>query len=389
LGIVSSDQVNDRMAQDRARIMGQWQEQLDAAQARADALRTQLGALDNIIATVPPGNSDKPPGADPTKDQVKAGKAYDDLIEKTEARVASLEAEATALGLTATQSQSLLNVQGLIADAEATGIEMTEPRIQQLLRLADAITDAEMTLEGLQITLENRSPWEVMAEEVSRLNDLMEKGKITAADYWTEVGKAAEDMVGKYATAANGILGSFETIADARSMQGQERIAMMEDEVNALLSSGKDATDAQKKLNKAIEAEGLRAFETDKQISIARAIIAGGESIVKSYNWGTTIGGPIGGAIAAGLAAAATVAQIGAIASTSYHSKAPVTAGGSGGGGSGAGQGGASASSGAQQAATVVLRGQFFSAESVADLLKNLIKDGGAPGLVTVIHEAA
>lgn len=289
---------------------------LDGAYQKLEA---QLAQIDAVMKTKP-GADDSPGGlgGDPTKQE----KGYDKLIAATERRIQSLEAEAAALGMTYAEALTLTNAQELLAEAERTGIELTPERIQQLLGLADAMTDVQMTLDGLQITMANRSPWEVMAEEVERLNELMDRGKITAADYWAEMGKAAEGMVGKYASAASGILGQAQNLSDSLFDIERQRIE----------NSGLTGDE----LNAALEKQARDQFEVNKQIAMANAIVAGGEAIVKSYNWGTTLGGPVGGAVAAGLAAAATAAQIAAIASTSYQSKSAPATTASGGGGAAA-----------------------------------------------------
>lgn len=292
---------------------------LDAAYQKLEA---QLAQIDAVMTTRP-GADDNGGGGlgDPTKQE----KAYEKLIAATERRIQSLEAEAAAMSMTYAEALTLTNVQELLAEAERTGMELTPDRIQQLLGLADALTDVQMTIEGLHVALENRSPWEVMAEEVERLNELMERGKITADDYWAAMGMAAEDMVGKYASAASGILGQAQNLSDALFDIERQRI-----EHSGLTGD---------ELTAALEQHGREQFEINKKIALANAVVAGGEAIVKSYNWGTTLGGPIGGAVAAGLAAAATAAQIAAIAGSSYQSKsAPASATGGGSAASTAGQ---------------------------------------------------
>jgi hypothetical protein len=122
------------------------------------------------------------------------------------------------------------------------------------------------------------------------------------------------------------------------------------------------------------------AFENNKAFAVANAVINTAEGVTKALAQGGIFG--FASAAAIGISGAAQIASI-LSAKPGSGSTAPVS------GASAAAAQNPAVSSGAQQAATVVLRGQFFSAESVADLLKNLIKDGGAPGLVTVIHEAA
>jgi hypothetical protein len=192
--------------------------------------------------------------------------------------------------------------------------------------------------------MENRSPWEIMGEEVQRLNELMERGKISAGDYWAEIGKSAEQMTAIYAAGANDVIGNLEKITDAMGLQGKE------------------------------------AFEVQKTLGIARAVVSGGEAIVHSFNAGTAIGGPPVGFAFAGLAAAATAAQIAAIASTSYSSK---TVSGRGGGGSGSSSAAAAAPAPAPtvgRTTHVTLHGTTFGPDQIRELLEKINdyqSDGG------------
>lgn len=238
-------------------------------------------------------------GNKPTKlplggDAEQSAKAYEKLLETAQKRIDQLGVEAEALGLTGTAADLFRNTQDLINQAEATGIEMSPERIEALTALAATLTDTQLTLEGLQMQMENRSPWETMAEEMERIQDLLDKGKIGWDDYAVGVGKVVEDMVGDYAAGADDVLGNVEKLTDALGLEGKAQ------------------------------------FEVQKGLSIARAVVSGGEAIVHSFNAGAKLGGPPVGFAFAAVAAAATAAQIAAIASSSYTSK---SVGGAAGGG--------------------------------------------------------
>lgn len=217
-------------------------------------------------------------------------KAYEDLTNNTNARIEALLVESQAIGMADVAAMSFKNTQDLLAEAEKAGIELTPARIQQIIEMSDRLTDAQLSLEGLQITLENQTPWDSMAKQVERLNTLLDRGKISADDYAIGIGKAAETMVSTYASGANDVLDNVQKLTDSLGL------------------------------------EGKKAFEVQKALGIARAVVSGGEAIVHSYNAGTAIGGPVTGAIFAGIAAAATAAQIASIASSSYNSKSTTTA---------------------------------------------------------------
>jgi len=118
-------------------------------------------------------------------------------------------------------------------------------------------------------------------------------------------------------------------------------------------------------------------FELQKALSIASATLSGLESIVHSYNFGTSLGGPKLGAVMAGIAAATTAAQIAQISSQEFKSGGgsapPVVAGPPGGGpapgpgGGGGGGGGASA-----QSVNISLVGESFGRSQVRDFIEQI-----------------
>lgn len=283
-----------------------------------------------------------------TDDQIKkmeeAQKAYDKLGESTRTRIDQLTAEADALGMTNAAGELLKNTQDLLSQAEATGIPITEERRAQIEALATSLTDAQLALEGLHITMENETPWEKMGRAVEKLQEQMSRGDITTRDYTLGVGRAVEDMVGSYASGANDVIDNLEKITDAMGL------------------------------------EGKKAFEVQKALGIARAVVSGGEAIVHSYNAGTAIGGPVTGAIFAGIAAAATAAQIASIASSTYQSKTTT--------GAGAGSGAApSTPAPARQSTLINLVGNSNTQVSLGDvksLLDKLNEEASANGMEIV-----
>jgi len=282
-----------------------------------------------------------------TDDQIKkmeeAQKAYDKLGESTRTRIDQLMAEADALGMTNAAGELLKNTQDLLSQAEATGIPITNERRAQIEAMAVSLTDAQLALEGLHITMENETPWEKMGRAVEKLQEQMERGDITNRDYNIGVGQAVEEMANSYGDAASNVIDNLEKITDAMGLEGE------------------------------------KAFEVQKTLSLARAVVAGGEAIVHAYNAGMVFGLP--GAIAfAGIAAAATAAQIGAIASSTYQSK---TAIGAGGGASAA----PAAPAPARQSTLINLVGNSNTQVSLGDvksLLDKLNEEASANGMEIV-----
>lgn len=122
--------------------------------------------------------------------------------------------------------------------------------------------------------------------------------------------------------------------------------------------------------------ESRKLFEIGKAAAIANSIVSGIEAAVDSFKFGAKIGGPYVGAAFAAVSAAATLAQIQQIRSTSFGG------GGSGGGATAAaatpaavntGGGGAGTSGGeGQRNISISLTGSSFGAGGVRDLIAQI-----------------
>ena len=224
--------------------------------------------------------------------------------ENFEARLRSMQAEQEAMGMLTFEAERHKSAMDLENQAYQAGIEITPKVHDQILELSGGYAALRLQVEGAQIVLANRSPWDVMSDRIQELDEQLQNGGIHWREYGLEVGKAVEDMVGKYGSAATGILGQAQNLSDALFDIERQRIE----------NSGL-AGDA---LTAAMEKQAKEQFEVNKTLSVANAVVAGGEAIVKSYNWGAFLGGPPGGAIAAAVAAAALDQQIKEIAARQY-----------------------------------------------------------------------
>jgi tape measure domain-containing protein len=323
---------------------------LDAAYQK---IEQQLAELD-ALGPGKPGA--KPPGL-PDDAAGKAAKAYDDLVKSAGARIDQMKVEAATLGMTDAAALSLTNTQDLMNEATKAGIDLWsvdaetgELRIQQILKLSDSLTEAQLRLEGLHMTMANRAPWDAMGDAIANLQEQLDKGNIGVRDFQLGVGQAVEEMVRSYASTAGVLLDSVEMLTQNMGLKGKE------------------------------------AFEMQKQLSMARAVVAGGEAIVHAYNAGAALpGGPVTGAIFAGVAAAATAAQIASIASTTYTSKSLNASAASG--GSAGSSAAAPASSGT--AINLTIKGSgVMNVDDFANQLTKGIADGGHQALINVIRAA-
>lgn len=294
------------------------------------------------------------PKAGPTKEQIEAAQkladAYKQITDAADQSVDKINAQTEALGLNSLEAEKLVQFNTLLTQAEQAGLDITDAVIEKLHEKADAIAEAQMALDGSILNANNADPWTAMSKKIEDLNVMLEHGAISWNTYAAEAGKAVGVMTSSYAAGANDVLNNIQKLTDSLGL------------------------------------EGRKAFEVQKALSLARAVVSGGEAIVNSYNAGTAIGGPAIGAVFAGIAAAATAAQIASIASSSYQSKS-VSNNTSAGASAAANQ-----NSGPQRTINITLSGQrsdsvsLGDVEGLTDSIAQLINDGGGSTLINVLH---
>lgn len=138
--------------------------------------------------------------------------------------------------------------------------------------------------EGQQVFEDTRTPFEQMGIELSRLGQLLQEGVIN----WDTYGRAAGAAMAGAASTTLGALGN--------------------------LSAGLS-----------------QAFEDNKVLAIATAVLKGAEAVASAYAAGNAVFGPIGGAAFAAVAAITAAANVAAVAGVTKSSKS--MPGGAGGGG--------------------------------------------------------
>jgi hypothetical protein len=266
---------------------------IEARQATIDADQAEMKIRNSDFYKKTFYSNDNKEGTKPTVLPATGGGAtkadpYDTLITGAKNATAALDAQRMALTQAAGQTAYLTEKTALLNKAEAAHIELSKKQRDKIDAEANAYAAATLKLKGMQETMADQSPWDTMEASLKRQKELLDSTAISWGTYATEVGKSAQTMVDSYGSAANDVIGNLQNLTDALGLQGQA------------------------------------AFDTQKDLSIARAVVAGAESIVHSFNAGTAIGGPPVGFAFAGLAAVATAAQIAAIAATSYSSKSAV-----------------------------------------------------------------
>ncbi len=177
--------------------------------------------------------------------------------------------------------------------------------------------------EGQMVFEDTRSPLEELGAELGRLDMMLAEGVIS----WDTYQRAATQAI---TNTASTVLGS---IGQMTGMLAQ-------------------------------------AFEDNKALAIANAVVKGGEAVVSSYAAGSSLGGPILGAVFAGIAAATTAKQIADIASSNKDSRSL-------GGGAAAAAPSiptAPVAAAGGRSLSVSLHGEYQRTSSVRDLVEQIVE---------------
>lgn len=191
--------------------------------------------------------------------------AYTKLTKSIMENIDALNLEAETMGMSEFQASKLATAQDLLRAAAEAKIPITSTLVEQINALSQSYAEAEMAVAAAEMRMANREPWEIMASEIQRLDEMVKAGAISWQEYHAA---AAQSMAG----AANATLGSLGQITGA-------------------LAS---------------------AFEGNKAFAVANAVINTAEGVTKALAQGGMFAFPIAAAIAA-----AGAAQIGAIMSAS------------------------------------------------------------------------
>jgi hypothetical protein len=200
----------------------------------------------------------------------QAAKAIEKAFENVRKQIVAMQAQAQTYGMTTGQAAEYIKKKEL----EALVIEklgfVTKEHSLQIQQLSRAYADATLEAEAFRLKMELRTPMQVMQDEVRKLDELLQRGKIT----WEEYGDA---------------------MMRARARGAQSLIAM-----------GSEAARLMGQI-----------FEDSKGAAIAQAVLSGAEGVARSlgaYPW------PFAG-IMAGLHAAAAAAQVNRIRNTNRNSR--------------------------------------------------------------------
>lgn len=168
--------------------------------------------------------------------------------------------------------------------AMADGLEITPELTEQIDDLASRYAMLALEAEGAATTMANRTLFEELGDDIEKLDEQLAAGVISWETYQRAVGGAT-------ASAAATALGAI-----------------------ASLSAGLSA-----------------AFEDNKALSVATAVLKGAEAIASAYASGNALGGPVVGAAFAAVAAITAAANVAAVLNTTKDSKSISGSGGSAG----------------------------------------------------------
>ncbi len=294
--------------------------EIDVLTAAHQKLNQELTRQEEIKATARAARGDSPE------------EKFDVQMAQTEAQIAALELQNESFGKSTFEVERLAAALDLKTAAEKAGLEIS-PEVQANIdALASRFANAKLEAEGLQLTLQNQTPFEQLGEQVARLDELFSHGAITADVYARAIGSAT-------ANAATTTLGAL-----------------------ANLSSGLS-----------------QAFEDNKVLAIATAVLKGAEAVASAYAAGNAVFGPVGGAAFAAIAAVTAAANVAAVSGVTKSSKSMP---GTSGGGSGAALTPVAPSATQSRTINVVLPAgqQMFSRAQIEALVREL-NDASVDGI--------
>lgn len=267
---------------------------IEAIQKKIEGMRTEREVLSDQLSTAQGGDAIQ---------RLAAEKTYKEAIDKLDERDAERKAKKLAnkespeekWGKTMSEYEDQLDMmekenelydastferarasaaQELLNKAEADGLAITPDVQDQIDTLADRYARLALEAEGVTTTLANRTVFEDLQEELRSLDEQLAAGVISWETYQRAVGGAT-------ASAAAQALGAIGNLASGLSA----------------------------------------AFEDNKALSVATAVLKGAEAIASAYAEGNKYFGPAGGAAFAAVAAITAAANVAAVLSVDKNSK--------------------------------------------------------------------
>jgi len=261
-------------------------------------------------------------------------------------READRKAQIAALNVQ--KAEDLKNVQGTEEQKGKQRVAINEyykneeAKVNENFRLKEKEADRKNLEEIWELRNQNLQKFtEFGAQVANTLLDLFssfnELSKVNSENYLME----QRDLLANQTSALNEEYNKQRALLDENLAAG---IISQQQYNETIKSLDSNLTSSTEKLNKEFRAKELaekkKAFESDKKLKIAQAIISGLQGAVSAFTGAFTLGpiaGPIVGGILAGLVAATTAVQVAAISKTKFDGGAPEITPPNTGGGGGAG----------------------------------------------------
>lgn len=150
------------------------------------------------------------------ENRMKAAESYQKMIEKSQQYIAQQELERASVGLSSQAAAALRFEQDMLNEAKNSEIALTQTQRDEISMLAEKMAEAEFHAtaqrEGLARMNEALSPYEIMINEQTRLNELFAAGAISATAFGNASMMAAANMSNAYASAASAVSGALTQV---------------------------------------------------------------------------------------------------------------------------------------------------------------------------------
>ncbi|MCC7253187.1 hypothetical protein [Hyphomicrobium sp.] len=140
---------------------------------------------------------------------------YDRLQKSITRQVEAMKIEAATYGMTTTAAVQYRAEQELMRAAIESGVPITGDLVEANRNLAASLADMTAKAEGMQILEDLRTPAELFNNEMTRLDDLLNRGVFSWQQYENAAAKAAERAGNTWLQASDQIAAAMQMVVDA------------------------------------------------------------------------------------------------------------------------------------------------------------------------------
>jgi hypothetical protein len=149
---------------------------------------------------------------------------YERLQKSITRQVEAMKLEAETYGMSTSAAAQYRAEQELMRAAIESGVPITGDLVEANRRLAESLADVTAKADGMRILEEFRTPAELFNNEMTRLDDLLNRGVLSWDQYGIAAAKAAENAGNSWAQASDQILGALQTVVGASDSQNKTLI---------------------------------------------------------------------------------------------------------------------------------------------------------------------